>query len=85
MTRRREATEPIDHAFWESVARGTAHTAPDDYLPDWTPSESWSPENESHDPDLTAGVTLPCAECGETGACAYDIEGRPLIHAHGWT
>lgn len=24
---------------------------------------------------------LPCPECGERGACAWDDEGRPLIHA----
>jgi hypothetical protein len=23
----------------------------------------------------------PCPECGESGACAYDAEGRPMIHA----
>ena len=23
---------------------------------------------------------VPCNECGEIGACAYDVEGRPLIH-----
>lgn len=22
----------------------------------------------------------PCPECGEHGACAWDAEGRPLIH-----
>ena len=22
----------------------------------------------------------PCPECGEAGACTYDVEGRPLIH-----
>lgn len=25
----------------------------------------------------------PCRECGEVGACAWDAEGRPLIHANG--
>lgn len=24
-----------------------------------------------------------CAECGTTGPCAYDAEGRPLIHVIG--
>lgn len=34
------------------------------------------------DPMLRAnGVTNPCPECGEYGACAYDADGRPLIHA----
>lgn len=27
------------------------------------------------------GVTNPCPECGGYGACAYDAEGRPMIHA----
>ena len=22
----------------------------------------------------------PCPECGELGACAYDAEGRPMVH-----
>lgn len=27
------------------------------------------------------GVLTPCLVCGESGACAYDDEGRALIHA----
>lgn len=27
------------------------------------------------------GTDQPCATCGETGACAWDSEGRPMIHA----
>jgi hypothetical protein len=30
---------------------------------------------------VTSLDTKPCLECGEAGACAYDSEGRPLIHA----
>lgn len=26
-------------------------------------------------------TTGPCTQCGSTSACAYDAEGRPLIHA----
>ncbi len=26
-------------------------------------------------------ISAPCPECGQVGACAYDTEGRPLIHA----
>lgn len=33
------------------------------------------------DPQVSGGG--PCPECGETGACAWDAEGRPLIHALG--
>jgi hypothetical protein len=35
-------------------------------------------------PDLDEPVSLnadPCPLCGEQGACAYDDEARPLIHA----
>lgn len=35
-------------------------------------------------PDFDEPVTLDattCVECGETGACAWDSEGRPLVHA----
>lgn len=33
-------------------------------------------------PDLDAPLGgEPCPECGEAGACAWDAEGRPLIHA----
>lgn len=34
----------------------------------------YDPEFESLDPS-------PCVVCGSDGACAYDDEGRPLIHA----
>lgn len=37
-------------------------------------------------PDFDEPVSLdatPCEACGEVGACAYDPEGRPLIHAMG--
>ena len=40
------------------------------------PSTDLAPE------DLEAmGDDQPCAECGEHGACAYDSEGRPMVHA----
>jgi len=38
---------------------------------------------EQVEPDLD-DVQLsaqPCPKCGEVGACAYDAEGRALIHA----
>lgn len=31
--------------------------------------------------DLENQLATSCPECGEVGACAYDAEGRPLIHA----
>lgn len=32
------------------------------------------------DDDLAQRLASPCMECGATGACAWDSEGRPLIH-----
>jgi hypothetical protein len=37
-------------------------------------------------PDFDEPVSLDaaqCVTCGETGACAFDSEGRALIHATG--
>jgi hypothetical protein len=30
--------------------------------------------------DVVPLIVEPCPVCGEQGACAYDAEGRPLIH-----
>lgn len=30
---------------------------------------------------VTQILSQPCEECGSTGACAYDSEGRPMIHS----
>jgi hypothetical protein len=38
------------------------------------------PEPE-FDSDYDGIADLPCATCGEPGACGYDAEGRPMIHA----
>lgn len=35
---------------------------------------------EESGPDVVALTVEPCPVCGEQGACAYDAEGRPLIH-----
>ena len=37
------------------------------------------PEYVDLDPEDVADLG-PCPECGATGACAYDSEGRALIH-----
>lgn len=38
---------------------------------------------DDYDPiEAASWQDTPCVECGETGACAWDAEGRPLIHAH---
>ena len=32
------------------------------------------------DDDLRTQLANPCPECGASGACGYDTEGRPMIH-----
>lgn len=56
-----------------------------------TDDEFWGsvfPQPEPFDdgePDLDTVQldAIPCRECGEVGACAYDSEGRALIHGKG--
>jgi hypothetical protein len=55
-----------DAEFWEHVARNLG--------------ADFEPFDDGTDVDV-AVADSPCAECGEAGACAYDAEGRPLIHA----
>lgn len=46
--------------------------------------EGWDPEDWDDDgpsDPIEARWTNTCSECGALGACAYDAEGRPLIHA----
>ena len=56
-----------DGAFWERVAMSLGVGCPPDTEPDY-------------DDDLPTNDLTPCPECGELGACAYDAEGRALIH-----
>lgn len=39
------------------------------------------PTEEDYWDDASEFLPTPCRECGEQGACAYDSEGRPLIHS----
>ncbi len=46
--------------------------------------EGWDDQPSAIDLDDMANlshVDTPCPECGVIGACAYDAEGRPMIHA----
>jgi hypothetical protein len=53
-----------DGEFWEHVLGQRA----------------WSPDDDP-EPDVDPQMyTEPCSECGATGACAWDSEGRPMIH-----
>jgi hypothetical protein len=38
-------------------------------------------EDEPPDPEEISTTGSPCPLCGSMGACAYDLDGRPLIHA----
>lgn len=59
-----------DDEFWEHVYSREA----------WTANDPW--DDGPGDPLIIEnGVTNPCPECGSLGACAYDAEGRPMIHA----
>jgi hypothetical protein len=61
-----------DEEFWQRVADNLNPNQGDDFgHPD-----QWD------GPDLDAAMGLPaCGVCGSDGACGYDTEGRPLIHA----
>ena len=58
-----------DQEFWQRVA--------DSILgPQW--------DDDDAGPDLDAALNVGvCRTCGANGACAYDSEGRALIHADG--
>lgn len=57
-----------DEEFWQRVADNL--TGP-----------MWDLDDEG--PDLDAAISAPaCGVCGSDGACAWDSEGRPLIHAN---
>jgi hypothetical protein len=37
-------------------------------------------DGPTYDEPALGPLTEPCEECGAVGACAWDAEGRPLIH-----
>lgn len=56
-----------DAEFWQHVADNL--TGP-----------RWDIDDEG--PDIDAALNVgTCETCGSSGACAYDAEGRALIHA----
>ena len=57
-----------DEDFWAHVADNLAGPVDDIGHPDY-------------DEPTTSIDATPCPECGEVGPCAYDSEGRALIHA----
>lgn len=56
-----------DEEFWDDVYGD--HTA------------SGEPDFDGRHPDIDVPVAEPCPACGAAGACSWDAEGRPLIHA----
>ena len=61
-----------DEDFWWHVFSG-GDDAPNIY----------DDEPDGYELDEPLAKAPPCPECGGYGACAYDQEGRPLIHAVG--
>jgi hypothetical protein len=47
------------------------------------PGAPWDMIDDGHEFELDLGTyqNQPCRVCGGLGACGYDEEGRPLIHA----
>jgi hypothetical protein len=60
-----------DAEFWEHVLQPTEGR---DYEPD-EPDDG-----EIAEMDAERRLASPCPECGQVGACAYDADGRALIH-----
>ena len=60
-----------DENFWHHVLVAPFSNHADENAYDW------SVEQYSE----AAQIQVPCPECGGFGACGYDAEGRPLIHA----
>ena len=63
-----------DDEFWEHVANNLSQHHTDLY-------QCHEPEVPDHIEIAEMFLLDPCPECGATGACGYDDEGRALIHA----
>jgi ferredoxin len=59
-----------DGAFWDHV------------LGQRPPEDEYDPDEDPNDGDPVSSVANPCPVCGSPMACAYDAEGRPMIHAY---
>ena len=60
-----------DGEFWDRVSKNICGPSIEEFPPD--------PE-EVILGLVGAELSKPCIVCGSTGACAYDSEGRPMIH-----
>jgi hypothetical protein len=55
-----------DDEFWAHVSQN--------FIPAW--------DDDDAGPDIDAAFNVgTCQTCGADGACGYDAEGRPMIHA----
>lgn len=63
-----ERAAMTEEEFWEDV------------LHQLYPDQAYYPDDERPDPVAAGLIDTPCTVCGERGACAYDSEGRALIH-----
>lgn len=61
-----------DGEFWAYVFGIDDHQ-------DYDPDDNWD-ISDLAEYELDTRLATPCPECGQHGACAYDIDGRPLIH-----
>lgn len=58
--------------FWTDVANVL--------IGEQRPPLPYEESDDDFEPPRTELDMGPCPECGESGACAYDALGRPLIH-----
>lgn len=65
-----ERAAMTDDEFWSHVFAYREGTEPEFDPPEVSGDELIEPDDE-------------CPECGAVGACGYDSEGRPMIHAIG--
>lgn len=59
-----------DDEFWDYVLLGVR---PGDLPP-------LEPDYDAEDFEAMGTVGSPCPECGQLGACAYDADGRAMVH-----
>lgn len=65
-----------DGEFWDHVFNDRHWLHPDDsYDEDFN-----IPPEVAAEYELELRLANPCPECGQVGACAYDAEGRAMIH-----
>jgi hypothetical protein len=61
-----------DEEFWDYIFNW------DKRWPNWRQNSVY--DYDELDIDDTLPVDQPCPTCRSVGACAYDSEGRPMIH-----